>query len=366
MKKKILRKIAAAVLALTIMISLIACSGDSDVGSILSDGAADFGEGKKEEDFALLSNDEIMDRLIADFSGSHSEPEGTQIPDDEADDILDNADPDSVIGGGGSTGSTGETHESDAIEGETGESTTEVLTIASRQELKQAMHQMFDETKEVLNFSCEGNYIPDIDELTEIYLELEREDAFDVICLGRYGIGGSPDNMTVFYEYNLETDVLRQMKEETRTLLTQAEAQINVEGMSDYEIVCEVNDYLCDTIVYPESEPYAEETHTAYSAFKNGSAVCDGYARAAKLLLNDYGIECDITVGECIPDGGHAWNLVNLDGEWYHMDVTWNDGGAEWDESARSTYLLVTDDYMRQSRVWDETVYPASADQAYK
>ena len=70
--------------------------------------------------------------------------------------------------------------------------------------------------------------------------------------------------------------------------------------------------------------------------------------------------------GECIPDGGHAWNLVRLDGEWYHMDVTWNDGGAEWDENARSAYLLVTDDFMRQSRVWDEAVYPASAEEAYR
>ena len=361
MRKRTVRSIAAAVLALAMAFSLSSCSASPDVNSILSDGAADFGEGKQERDFALISSDEIMNRLIDEFSGSHSVPEGEQVPDDDADTILDSADPDSVIGGTKDEGADGGT-----AGGTAGSGVQETLVIASRQELKQAMHQMFDETKEVLNFRCEGNYLPDIDELTEVYLELEREDPFDVICLGRYGIGGSPDNMTVFYEYNLETDVLKQMKEETRTLLEQAEDEIDIEGMSDYEIVCEVNDYLCDTIVYPETEPYAEETHTAYSAFKNGSAVCDGYARAAKLLLNDYGIECDFVVGECIPDGGHAWNLVRLDGEWYHMDVTWNDGGAEWDEDARSAYLLVTDDFMRQSRVWDESVYPASAGEAYR
>lgn len=360
MRKRIIRNITAAVLVLMMVLSSSACSSSPDVNSILSDGAADFGEGKQEQDFALLSSDEIMNRLIDEFSGSHSEPEGEQIPDDDADAILDSADPDSVIGGNGGTddGTGGSSTDGSDVQ--------ETLAIASRQELKQAMHQMFDETKEVLNFRCEGNYLPDIDELTEVYLELEREDPFDVICLGRYGIGGSPDNMTVYYEYNLETGVLKQMKEETRTLLEQAESEINIQGMSDYEIVCAVNDYLCDTIVYPESEPYAEETHTAYGAFKNGSAVCDGYARAAKLLLNDYGIECDFVVGECIPDGGHAWNLVRLDGEWYHMDVTWNDGGAEWDENARGEYLLVTDDFMKQSRIWDEKVYPASADEGYR
>lgn len=360
MRKRIIRNITAVVLILMLVLSSSSCSNSLDMNSILSDGSANFGEGKQEQDFALLSSDEIMNRLIDEFSGSHSEPEGEQISDDDAHTILDSADPDSVIGGHG--GTDGGTDENNIDESDI----QEMLVIASRQELKQAMHQMFDETKEILNFQCEENYLPDLDELTEIYLELAREDPFDVICLGRYGIGGSPDNMTVFYEYNLETDVLKQMKEETRTLLKQAENEINIKGMSDYEIVCEVNDYLCDTIVYPEAEPYAEETHTAYSAFKNGSAVCDGYARAAKLLLNDYGIECDFVVGECIPDGGHAWNLVKLDGEWYHMDVTWNDGGAEWDKDARSTYLLVTDDFMRQSRIWDEGVYPVSADEAYR
>lgn len=361
MKNTMGRKLAA-LLAMAVTFTITACGEAPDVDSILNEGAADFGYGKKEEDYALLSSDEIMNRLIDDFSGSHSEPEGEQIPDDEVEDILDSTAPDSVIGVTGSDETPDEDDKTDDSDGADGG----ILVIASRQEMKQAMHQMFDETKEVLNFQCDGNYVPDLDELTEIYLELEREDVFDVICLGRYGIGGSPDNMTVFYEYNLDTDLLIQMKEETRSLLKQAESEINVEGMSDYEIVCTVNDYLCDTIVYPESEPYAEETHTAYSAFKNGSAVCDGYARAAKLLLNDYGIECDLAVGECIPDGGHAWNLVKLNGEWYHMDVTWNDGGAEWDKNAREAYLLVTDDFMKQSRVWDETVYPASADEAYK
>lgn len=263
MRKRIIRNITAVVLILMLVLSSSSCSNSLDMNSILSDGSANFGEGKQEQDFALLSSDEIMNRLIDEFSGSHSEPEGEQISDDDAHTILDSADPDSVIGGHG--GTDGGTDENNIDESDI----QEMLVIASRQELKQAMHQMFDETKEILNFRCEENYLPDLDELTEIYLELAREDPFDVICLGRYGIGGSPDNMTVFYEYNLETDVLKQMKEETRTLLKQAENEINIKGMSDYEIVCEVNDYLCDTIVYPEAEPYAEETHTAYSAFKN-------------------------------------------------------------------------------------------------
>jgi hypothetical protein len=116
----------------------------------------------------------------------------------------------------------------------------------------------------------------------------------------------------------------------------------------------------CDTVYYPASEPYAPLTHTAYGALANGEAVCEGYACAAKLLLNELGILCDIQFGVCTNGGGHAWNLVELDGQWYQMDVTWNDGSAD-----RSDYLLVTDDYMRKSRTWDESDYPACAQTAY-
>ena len=73
-----------------------------------------------------------------------------------------------------------------------------------------------------------------------------------------------------------------------------------------------------------------------------------------------FGIECDIQVGFCTNGGGHAWNLVELEGQWYQMDVTWNDSSAK-----RTDYLLVTDDYMKKSRTWDESDYPKCAPKAY-
>ena len=126
--------------------------------------------------------------------------------------------------------------------------------------------------------------------------------------------------------------------------------------MSDYEKICAVNEYLCDNVYYPDEEPYEPVTHTAYGALKNGCAVCEGYACATKLILNSYGVECDIQVGDCLNGGGHAWNLVKLDGAWYQLDVTWDDQSND-----RSDYLLVTDEYMKQSRTWKESDYPISS-----
>ena len=340
MKKKI--KLLACLLAL--MLCFASCGSVPDMDSIIKDGGQDFAEGKQENDQAIMTSDEIMNNLIAEFSGSRQNPTGNPITDDQADQIKDQSDDDQVVTGGG-------------IDGR--------VEITCSQDLKDVMHQMFDENKEVVELEFTGSYTADINEIFDIHDDLIGDDAFDIICLEAVSYSVSGNIMKMQFIYNFDVDTLKSMKQETRTLLAEAKSKIDVTGLSDYEIVCAVNDYLCDTVVYPDKEPYADESHTAWSAFKYGSAVCDGYSRAAKLLLNEFGIECDIVVGDC-PGGGHAWNLVKVDGSWYQMDVTWNDGGAAWDPNARETYLLVTDDFMKQSRVWEYADYPATPSTPYK
>ena len=72
-----------------------------------------------------------------------------------------------------------------------------------------------------------------------------------------------------------------------------------------------------------------------------------------------YGVEISYIRGTT-SGGNHGWNLVKLNGEWYHLDVTWNDAGGD-----RKTFYLVTDEFMRQSRAWDTSKYPKSSAVSY-
>ncbi len=80
--------------------------------------------------------------------------------------------------------------------------------------------------------------------------------------------------------------------------------------------------------------PDSDKNHVDASVFMNRRSdgkyytVCDGYARAYKILMDKAGIPTDYVSGPNITNdklSGHAWNLVNLDGTWYHVDVTWDD-----------------------------------------
>lgn len=59
-------------------------------------------------------------------------------------------------------------------------------------------------------------------------------------------------------------------------------------------------------------------------------AVCNGYAGAYKILLDAAGIECYHVMGNPFTgNSGHAWNIVNVAGNYYHVDTTWDDGSSD-------------------------------------
>jgi transglutaminase/protease-like cytokinesis protein 3 len=75
----------------------------------------------------------------------------------------------------------------------------------------------------------------------------------------------------------------------------------------------------------PSAHP---ESFTSCGAFVNGTAVCEGYAKAMKLLLDSQGIESLYVTGTATTSGGtggHAWNIVQIGNVWYDLDSTFDD-----------------------------------------
>ena len=85
------------------------------------------------------------------------------------------------------------------------------------------------------------------------------------------------------------------------------------------------------------------QSYTAYGALVDGSAVCEGYSRAMQLLLNTLNVECRLVNGVA-GNTNHMWNLVKIEGEWYHLDATWNDQ----QEVVLYDYFNLTDEMIRQ------------------
>ena len=78
--------------------------------------------------------------------------------------------------------------------------------------------------------------------------------------------------------------------------------------------------WVCDNCEYDFSSTDASMSHTGYSVFADGKAVCDGYTAAYNLLLKLEGITCTT-----VSRGDHIWTAAELDGSEFHIDTTWGD-----------------------------------------
>lgn len=97
--------------------------------------------------------------------------------------------------------------------------------------------------------------------------------------------------------------------------------------------------------------------HSIVGAFLDNKAVCEGIAKAFKLLCNMYSIKCIVVLGMANPggrldqEGYHAWNLVKIEDGSYHVDVTWDN--MLWDETGHISYdyfNVTTEDIRRDHR----------------
>ncbi len=160
-------------------------------------------------------------------------------------------------------------------------------------------------------------------------------------------------------DYDKPSSEVRKDIAATKQKIESINTTLNLSGLSTVDTVTKINTYLCDNVEYPAKEPYDDEAYTVYGAVINNEAVCEGYAKTAKTLMDMNHIECRYITGNTT-GGPHAWNMVKVNGDWYHLDITWNDSGGD-----RKAYFLVSDDYMSYSRTWDTTAFPRTAQNNY-
>ena len=100
----------------------------------------------------------------------------------------------------------------------------------------------------------------------------------------------------------------------TKIRVRQVAKCFNRKLSTDYDKVKAAHDYLI------KLNKYTRVKGGAYSCMYLRRSACNGYAYSFYLLMEEMGIPATVEIG-----GNHAWNKVMLDGEWYNIDLTWDD-----------------------------------------
>ncbi|NTV89871.1 MAG: hypothetical protein HGA22_05860 [Clostridiales bacterium] len=137
-------------------------------------------------------------------------------------------------------------------------------------------------------------------------------------------------------------------------------------SMSDYNKELVLHDYIVNTTKY-DYENYKkgsvpDVSFTAYGCLNLGTAVCQGYSNAMKLLSDLSGLECLVVAGKSSSGStweGHAWNMVKVAGNYYHLDVTFDDPVVADSKGLLTHYYFnLSDKELSRKHRWDASAYP--------
>ena len=178
------------------------------------------------------------------------------------------------------------------------------------------------------------------------------------------------DSQTAVHDIYDDTKVIKAYKSGSREGLDEEEAflydtlmevipEITEEGMTDYEKEKAAYDWVfgithfSEESLNPMNAGSSGDNYTPYGVIRNHEAICVGNATTFKLFMDALDIPCKIV--HSTEQGEHAWNVVQLDDEWYHVDVTF-DGGSQ---NPAYSYFNVPDS-MKDDGSWpyDHNVIP--------
>ncbi len=145
---------------------------------------------------------------------------------------------------------------------------------------------------------------------------------------------------------------------------------------TDKEKVEYVNKYIIDHTEYSYGTQItdgvnvsipgvAEFVDTSYGALVNGKALCGGYAKAFKAVMDRLNVPCVLVQGSSRSTGSeayvaHMWNYVRVEGMWYAVDVTWNDTSEKHEE-----WLLVGEQTMSIDHITDGVISSSNFELKY-
>lgn len=179
----------------------------------------------------------------------------------------------------------------------------------------------------------------------------------DVTVGGEYVIKATTQISDAYKSGN--TSNLSDKDKETLNMAKSVLDEIITDGMSDYEKELAVYKWMTANIgfdsgsmtVVPDDD--SKPVDNPNGVLKNHEAVCVGYATTFRLFMQMLGIDCMVVHDSHL---SHSWDLVKLDGQWYHTDIYSDAGSGEGNFS----HFNLNDETMMSSQEWNTDFFPAA------
>jgi len=200
---------------------------------------------------------------------------------------------------------------------------------------------------------------PDIQKILQ-YISHDNPGLF-YVDFSHFLIRSSLTNISLQMNFLYKNQQIDAMEKQIESVITKIFASRGIASMDAYNRELALHDSLVKNVSYCNTG-INHETTSIIGAFLSRSAVCEGYAKAFKLLCDRADLSCIVVSGEGTPIDGpeepHAWNIVKLDGVCAHVDVTW-DSTTRGESATCYDHFNLTDEDTAKDHTWDRSLFPA-------
>ena len=231
---------------------------------------------------------------------------------------------------------------------------------AGEQEIYKQIQSGWENLRKAItvNIPTEKN-IPDISRIIEYILWdspglfFVDRNKFRIFYLGR--------KMTIEASFYYEKKQIAEYETRLRQEIRKIMAHYSVMGLNEYDKVLALHDCLAKNVKY-ENGLHSETSYSVLGGLLKRKTVCEGFAKTYKLLCDEANIDCIVVSGTATPEGNkserHAWNIVKLGVNYYHVDVTWDSCAYAKTEKVSHSHLNMTDSDAAQDHQWDKNLLP--------
>ncbi len=209
---------------------------------------------------------------------------------------------------------------------------TDNFTPNSKQDILNIFYTALNKGWDELTFYCPKSYEKCLDDVNEVTVDentlsyvndfVSTYNSYNKIYVSMNNFGRVNIKINKIYSDEDIEKINNKVDEIYNSLIT--------DNMSDKEKIKVIHNYIINNTVYDEERSkeikdgnLGEITHasnTAYGPLFTGKAICGGYTDAMALFLDKMNIP-----NIKIASSNHIWNVVYIDGEWKHLDLTWDD-----------------------------------------
>ncbi len=239
----------------------------------------------------------------------------------------------------------------------------------SKQDILNIFYTALNRGWDELTFYCPDSYKDCLDDVNEITSNQNTLSYVNNFVSTYNSYNKIRVNMNNFGRVNIEIQHIYQSSDiaELQAKVDEIYNEIMQDDMTDSDKVKAAHDYIINRTVYDEERSNEiksgvgsdriHTSNTAYGPLFIGKAICGGYTDAMALFLDKIGLPNFKIASE-----NHIWNVVYIDGQWKHLDLTWDDPVVDTGENilTYNYFLISTDDLKKKNEAqhqFDKSIF---------